>query len=62
MRPAAVDAPVARVAVFGAASWIRLTGWTQVIPWIAPTLIGVPAMFIWVHRYKKKFGELERSG
>lgn len=44
-------------AVFGASRWIQWSGPAQVIPWIAPTAIGVPAMFIWVHRYKKKFGE-----
>ena len=44
-------------AVFGASRWIQLTGPLQIVPWIAPTLIGVPGMIFWVGRYKKKFGE-----
>jgi hypothetical protein len=44
-------------AVFGASRWIRLSGPLQILPWIAPTLIGVPGMILWVRSYKKKFGE-----
>jgi hypothetical protein len=43
--------------VFGGARFIQLSGALQIVPWILPTLIGVPAIFIWVGRYKKKFGE-----
>ena len=36
---------------------LRLDGMTAVIPWILPTLIGVPASAIWTRYYKKKFKE-----
>lgn len=37
---------------------IGLTGWVAVLPWIAPTLIGVPATIIWTNHYRRKFGDL----
>lgn len=37
---------------------IGLTGWVAVIPWIAPTVIGIPAISIWTKHYQRKFGEL----
>ncbi|MGI9204552.1 MAG: hypothetical protein ACR2Q3_11105 [Woeseiaceae bacterium] len=47
-------------AVFGASRLfdIGLSGWVAVIPWIAPTLIGIPAITIWTRHYRRKFGEL----
>ncbi|MDX1515641.1 MAG: hypothetical protein R3288_02315 [Woeseiaceae bacterium] len=47
-------------AVFGATRLfdIGLSGWVAVIPWIAPTLVGVPATIVWTRYYRRKFGEL----
>lgn len=47
-------------AVFGSAQLfdLNLTGWVTVVPWIAPTIIGIPAITIWTRYYRKKFGEL----
>ncbi len=47
-------------AVFGSAQLfaIDLAGWLQVVPWIAPTIIGVPAILLWTRHYQRKFGEL----
>ena len=36
---------------------IGLTGWVVVLPWIAPTVIGVPANVIWENHYRRKFRE-----
>jgi hypothetical protein len=36
---------------------LRLDGMTAVIPWILPTLIGLPASAIWTRYYKRKFKE-----
>lgn len=46
-------------AVFGAGQIfnLNLSGFIQVIPWITPALIGVPAISIWTRSYKKKFGD-----
>lgn len=47
-------------AVFGAGQLfdIGLTGWVAVIPWVLPAAIGIPASFIWIRHYQRKFGEL----
>ena len=37
---------------------VGLTGWVAVIPWIAPTVIGIPAITLWTKHYQRKFGEL----
>ncbi len=44
-------------AVFGVGQLVNLglEGWVAVIPWIAPTLIGVPAGLIWTRYYQRKF-------
>lgn len=44
-------------AVFGSTRLfdIGLTGWVAVIPWIAPTAIGIPAIVIWTRHYRHKF-------
>ena len=46
-------------AVFGVGQLVNLglQGWAAVIPWIAPTLIGVPAGIIWTRYYKRKFND-----
>ena len=36
---------------------IGISGWVAVIPWILPTLIGVPATAIWTRHYRRKFGD-----
>ena len=33
----------------------ELPGWTAVLPWIMPALIGVPATAIWMRHYRRKF-------
>jgi hypothetical protein len=47
-------------AVFGITRLFDLgfTGWVAIIPWIAPALIGIPAITIWTRHYQRKFGEL----
>lgn len=47
-------------AVFGSTRLfdIGLTGWIAVIPWVAPTIIGIPAITIWTRHYRRQFGEL----
>jgi hypothetical protein len=46
-------------AVFGSVRLfdIGLSGWVAVIPWIAPTIIGLPAITIWTRHYRNKFAE-----
>jgi len=46
-------------AVFGISRLIDLglEGWSAVIPWITPTVIGIPAITIWTKHYQKKFGD-----
>jgi hypothetical protein len=39
---------------------LRLEGLTAVVPWILPSLIGIPATAIWTRFYRHKFGDLER--
>jgi hypothetical protein len=36
---------------------VQLTGFAAVIPWIVPSLIGIPATAIWVGYYRRKFRE-----
>lgn len=47
-------------AVFGSTRLfdIGLSGWVAVIPWIAPAVIGIPAITLWTRHYRRKFGEL----
>ncbi|MGI9308685.1 MAG: hypothetical protein ACR2P6_05455 [Gammaproteobacteria bacterium] len=47
-------------AVFGSTRLfdIGLTGWIAIIPWVAPTIIGLPAIVIWTRHYRRQFGEL----
>lgn len=34
-----------------------LEGLLGIMPWVLPSIIGVPAIFIWTARYRRKFGE-----
>lgn len=34
-----------------------LTGPAAFVPWVLPTLIGVPAITIWVRHYRRRFGD-----
>lgn len=43
--------------VFGASQLFNISGPLSVIPWIAPTLIGIPTITIWTRHYRQKFGE-----
>lgn len=47
-------------AVFGVTRLfdIGLNGWVAIIPWVAPSVIGIPAILIWTRHYRQKFGEL----
>jgi hypothetical protein len=46
--------------VFGVNRFVNLgfNGPLAMLPWIAPTIIGAPAIFFWTRFYQKKFGEL----
>lgn len=46
-------------AVFGSSRLFEfnLTGWVAIIPWVAPAIIGIPAINIWTRHYQRKFGE-----
>ena len=47
-------------AVFGSVQIfdIGLSGWVAIVPWVAPTAIGIPAIILWTRHYRAKFGEL----
>ena len=36
---------------------LTLPGAWQMVPWILPSLIGVPAAYLWVRHYRRKFGD-----
>jgi hypothetical protein len=36
---------------------VQLTGFAAVVPWIVPSLIGIPATMAWVGYYRRKFRE-----
>lgn len=40
---------------------LKLSGPLRILPWIAPTLIGIPAITLWQHTYKKNFGALKTA-
>jgi hypothetical protein len=40
---------------------LQLTGFAAVVPWILPSMIGIPATAIWVAYYRRKFHEDEPS-
>ncbi len=46
-------------AVFGSTRLfdIGLSGWIAVIPWVAPSAIGIPAIVLWTRHYRLKFRE-----
>lgn len=47
-------------AVFGSTRLfdIGLSGWLAVIPWVAPAIIGIPAISIWTRHYQRKYREI----
>lgn len=47
-------------AVFGASRIfeLQLSGWLAMVPWIAPALIGIPAITLWTRHYRRRFGDL----
>lgn len=47
--------------VFGAQRLFtfQLEGALAMVPWLAPTVVGVPAIFIWIAHYRRKFGETD---
>jgi hypothetical protein len=49
--------------VFGAQRLvpIQVEGAWRLLPWILPTLVGAPAIQLWVRSYRRKFGELHAS-
>ncbi|MEM7432968.1 MAG: hypothetical protein AAF351_13695 [Pseudomonadota bacterium] len=48
-------------AVFGISRiWdIGLSGWVAIIPWVLPSVIGIPASVIWARHYRIKFREIK---
>ncbi|MFK7954994.1 MAG: hypothetical protein AB8B96_02770 [Lysobacterales bacterium] len=34
---------------------LGLSGWQQVIPWVLPSIIGIPASILWTRHYRLKF-------
>ncbi len=46
-------------AVFGSTRLfdIGLNGWIAIIPWVAPSAIGIPAIMLWTRHYRLKFRE-----
>jgi hypothetical protein len=42
----------------GRLTGLQITGAWAAVPWILPTLIGLPASVIWTRYYQRKFGEL----
>ncbi len=46
-------------AVFGSIQLfdIGLSGWVAVVPWVAPSALGIPAIILWTRHYRLKFGE-----
>jgi hypothetical protein len=41
---------------------ITLDGPAAIVPWLLPTIVGVPATSIWVGYYRRKFGETVSAG
>ncbi len=39
----------------------ELTGALAVVPWILPTVVGIPAIVIWTRHYKRRFGAGRRA-
>ncbi len=49
--------------VFGAARLLplELSGIWQLVPWLLPAAIGIPATHFWIRHYQRKFGEHDSS-
>jgi hypothetical protein len=47
--------------VFGASRFLplQLHGAWQLVPWVLPAAVGIPATHCWIRYYKRKFGELD---
>lgn len=43
-------------------SGIDLQGWWALVPWLLPSLVGIPATEIWVRRYRRRFERADRPG
>jgi hypothetical protein len=46
---------------FSRISGVQLPGIAALIPWVLPSLIGIPATTLWIRYYKKRFGELGQN-
>jgi hypothetical protein len=33
----------------------HLTGWTAIVPWVLPAIVGIPATHLWIGYYRQKF-------
>lgn len=40
----------------------ELAGPLAVVPWILPTVVGVPAIFLWIRHYRRKFNRRAPAG
>jgi hypothetical protein len=58
MLAAAITA-VTAFAVFGASRWTsgHIPRSLEVIPWLGPTAVGIPAIVVWTRHYKRRFRE-----
>lgn len=41
----------------GTNRWLELPGALQLVPWVLPALVGVPASYFWIKSYRRKFGD-----
>lgn len=50
--------------VFGAQRFwaYEIEGWLAIVPWILPTVVGVPAIVAWTRYYRRKFGRRAGAG
>ncbi len=50
-------------AVFGASRLLNysLDGTWAIVPWILPSVIGIPAIALWQRHYRRKFEDVERA-
>lgn len=50
--------------VFGAQRFwdLGLEGPLAIVPWLLPTMVGVPAIVVWTRRYRRKFGGATAGG
>ena len=50
--------------VFGLGRFVSLDipGVLAVLPWLLPTLIGIPAIVLWTRHYRRRFGQMPAAG